>query len=128
MILPVYIFLNQLISFIWTAHNFHTNHKYKTICQWSGTAPFCKGNCDSDELRNDLMDYDEEKYYMYRTKEKEVSKSGDGSTCLTGFKKLCCVEVLKFPEEFWLKRKGKELNRRSQISNRIAIDYENDAA
>ncbi|KAI9560865.1 hypothetical protein GHT06_011819 [Daphnia sinensis] len=41
-------------------------------CFWSGTAPFCRGRCGT----------------FYRAK--IINKTGDGKTCLTGNKKLCC--------------------------------------
>ncbi|KAJ3282218.1 hypothetical protein HK104_011036 [Borealophlyctis nickersoniae] len=41
-------------------------------CHWSGTAPFCNGNCAGDEV------------------EQTRSESGDGRPCWTGKKKYCC--------------------------------------
>ena len=41
-------------------------------CFWSGTSPFCFGKCG----------------HFYSTI--AVNKRGDGKTCLTGTKKLCC--------------------------------------
>ncbi|XP_057372890.1 E3 ubiquitin-protein ligase RNF12-B-like [Daphnia carinata] len=41
-------------------------------CFWSGTSPFCRGNCGT----------------FYRAK--IINKTGDGKACLTGNKKLCC--------------------------------------
>ncbi|EFX74652.1 hypothetical protein DAPPUDRAFT_324127 [Daphnia pulex] len=41
-------------------------------CFWSGTSPFCFGQCGN----------------FYNTI--SVHKRGDGKTCLTGTKKLCC--------------------------------------
>ncbi|KAK4005274.1 hypothetical protein OUZ56_006989 [Daphnia magna] len=41
-------------------------------CFWSGTSPFCHGKCGT----------------FYRAK--IIDKTGDGRTCLTGNKKLCC--------------------------------------
>ncbi len=41
-------------------------------CFWSGTSPFCLGKCGD----------------FYNTV--SVNRRGDGKTCLTGTKKLCC--------------------------------------
>ncbi|EFX78853.1 hypothetical protein DAPPUDRAFT_245765 [Daphnia pulex] len=42
-------------------------------CIWTGTAPFCEGGCD-----------------MVGYVARETSSSGDGATCWTGIKVLCC--------------------------------------
>ncbi|KAG0707394.1 hypothetical protein DFH29DRAFT_897212 [Suillus ampliporus] len=40
-------------------------------CYWSGTAPFCAGNCAGN-------------------KECQTGPCGDGACCITGYKKYCC--------------------------------------
>ncbi|KAG0707392.1 hypothetical protein DFH29DRAFT_897208 [Suillus ampliporus] len=40
-------------------------------CYWSGTAPFCAGNCQDKT-------------------ECGTSACGDGACCITGYKKYCC--------------------------------------
>lgn len=45
-------------------------------CYWDGTSPFCAGSCDTS---NGWVECDK-------------SGSGDGATCVTGYKKKCCKE------------------------------------
>lgn len=47
-------------------------HTMKPGCYWSGTAPFCAGSCDRG----------------YR--QCASSGTGDGKTCVTGYKQQCC--------------------------------------
>ncbi|KAK4016214.1 uncharacterized protein LOC116924754 isoform X2 [Daphnia magna] len=46
-------------------------------CIWKGTSPFCDGGCNV-------------KGHVVR----ETSTKGDGETCLTGIKVLCCPSAL----------------------------------
>lgn len=48
----------------------------KEICVWNGTAPACNGRCSGAGL------------YI-----KDISKTGNGSRCFTGYKVLCCQRV-----------------------------------
>ena len=43
-------------------------------CYWDGTSPFCAGSCNTND-----------NYIPCRT-----DPSGDGATCVTGYKKYCC--------------------------------------
>merc|ERR1712080_518921 len=61
-------------------HSHHSLHHpvYKSIrigCRWDGTAPFCEGSCDQDEIMV------------------KVSTEGDGMPCWTGIKKKCCKRL-----------------------------------
>lgn len=49
----------------------------KLICTWSGTAPFCEGKCRGPGL------------FV-----KDISKTGNGSKCFSGYKVLCCQRVV----------------------------------
>jgi hypothetical protein len=52
-------------------------------CMWRGTAPFCKGRCQSGELNRAVSDDGAGTYANF------------GEPCLTGFKTYCCR--LTFP-------------------------------
>lgn len=49
-------------------------HIMEPKCYWAGTAPFCAGSCDR----------------VYR--QCATSGTGDGKTCVTGYKQQCCKD------------------------------------
>lgn len=51
------------------------NGKAPSGCVWTGTSPVCDGGCDV-------------KGHVVR----EISKTGDGTACVTGNKILCCAD------------------------------------
>jgi hypothetical protein len=62
-------------------------------CRWDGTAPWCRGECEPDEVAND------------RTGDADRAQfAGFGESCVAGVKVFCCT--LRCPDGFHLVRVG----------------------